>query len=72
MNICYFGTYDNTYTSNKMILKGFAENNIDVVEINAHTKVTKLTTIQEMSFFEIIKRILRKFRIIYVISAKKN
>lgn len=64
MKICFFGAYDKTFTSNKMILKGFMENNIDVVEINAHTKVTKLTTTQEMSFFEIIKRILRKFRII--------
>jgi len=46
-----------------MILKGFAENNIDVVEINAHIKVTRLTTTQEMSFVQILKRILRKYKI---------
>ena len=63
MKICYFGTYDNTYTSNKMILQGLTENKIPVVEINAHIKVSKLTTKEEMSWFQILKRILRKYRI---------
>lgn len=64
IRICFFGTYDNTYTSNKMILKGFAENKVPVTEINAHIKVTKLTTASEMSFGRIIIRILRKYKII--------
>lgn len=64
MNICYFGTYDNTYTSNKMILQGLKENNISVLEINAHIKVTKLTTNEEMSWNQILKRIVKKYRII--------
>ena len=63
MKICYFGTYDKTYTSNKMILQGLAENNIPIVEINAHIKVTKLTTKDEMSWFQIASRILRKYKI---------
>ena len=64
MKICYFGTYDKNYTSNKMILKGFSENKIDVVEINASIAVTNLTTTQEMSIGNIILRVLRKYRII--------
>lgn len=72
MKICFFGTYDNTYTSNKMILKGFSENNIDVVEINAHIKVTKLTTTQEMSLVQILKRILRKYKIVIEIIKNFN
>src|SRR3989338_3100802 len=63
MKICYFGTYDNTYTSNKMILTGIKENRISVMEINAHIKVTKLTTEEEMSWIQIVKRIVRKYRI---------
>ena len=64
MNICYFGTYDKTYTSNRMILKGLLENNVSVLEINADTKVTKLTTKEEMSWLPIVMRIIRKYRII--------
>lgn len=64
MNICYFGTYDNTYTSNRMILKGLLENNVSVLEINAHTQVTKLTTKEEMSWLPIVMRIVRKYRIV--------
>ena len=47
-----------------MILKGFEENNIDVTEVNAFIKVTKLTTTQEMSSLQIIKRVLKKYRIV--------
>lgn len=63
MNICYFGTYDKTYTSNKFFLQALKENNISVLEINAHTEVTKLTTTAEMSWWQIIKRLLRKYRV---------
>ena len=63
MNICYFGTYDKTYTSNKFFLQALKENNVSVLEINAHTEVTKLTTTSEMSWLQIIKRMLRKYRI---------
>lgn len=64
MNICYFGTYDKNYTSNKMILKGLSENKISVLEINASIAVTNLTTTKEMSFLRIIFRVLRKYRIV--------
>lgn len=64
MRICFFGTYDRTYTSNLMILKGLKENGVSVVEVNAHIKVTKLTTKDEMSLVQVLKRVLRKYRIV--------
>ncbi len=63
MKICFFGTYDKNYTSNKMMLRGLAENNIKVVEINSHIEVTKLTEKNEMSFVKLLQRILRKYKI---------
>jgi len=64
MKICFFGTYDKNYTSNKMILKGFCENGIEVVEINSSIAVTNLTTSQEMSAIQLILRVLRKYKIV--------
>jgi len=64
MKICFFGTYDKNYTSNKMILKGFYENGLDVIEINSSIAVTKLTTSQEMSLFQLMLRVLRKYKIV--------
>ena len=63
ITICYFGTYDKNYTSNKMILKGLSENDIRVVEVNAHIAVTNLTTENEMTWVQILRRILGKYRI---------
>ena len=64
ISICLFGTYDRNYTSNKLILQGLKENNIDVVEINAHTPVTRLDSQKEMTWIKLIVRIARKYRII--------
>lgn len=64
MRICFFGTYDSTYTSNLMILQGLKDNGVSVVEVNAHIKVSKLTTQSEMSSLQLFKRVLRKYRII--------
>jgi glycosyltransferase involved in cell wall biosynthesis len=64
MKVCFFGTYDRTYTSNRLFLQGLEANNIPVVEINAHTKVTALLTSQDMSWIQLLKRFSKKFRII--------
>jgi glycosyltransferase involved in cell wall biosynthesis len=64
MRIGFFGTYDKTYTSNQFFLQGLEANNISVVEINAHTKVTALLTAKDMSWMQLIKRFSKKFRII--------
>ncbi|HSA83529.1 MAG TPA: hypothetical protein VLF20_01430, partial [Patescibacteria group bacterium] len=64
MKICFFGTYDRTYTSNRLFLQGLEANNIPVVEINAHTQVTDLLTANDMSWIHLFKRFSKKFRII--------
>lgn len=64
--ICFFGTYDKTYTSNKLVLLGLAKNNVKVIEVNAHIPVTRLDTKDEMTFGQILKRIVNKYRIIPV------
>lgn len=63
MKVCFFGTYDRTYSSNRLILQGLRENNVPVVEVNAHTKVTELNSTAHMSWSQILKRILNKYRI---------
>jgi glycosyltransferase involved in cell wall biosynthesis len=64
LTICFFGTYDNTYTSNKMVLQGLKDNDVKVVEVNAHTKVTRLDKQEEMNWFNLLKRIFGKVKII--------
>lgn len=64
MNICFFGTYDNTYTSNKLILDGLRANGVKILEINAHTKVTRLDKKNEMNYFNLITRVFKKYRLI--------
>jgi glycosyltransferase involved in cell wall biosynthesis len=64
LTICFFGTYDNTYTSNKMVLQGLKDNNVKVVEVNSHTKVTRLDKKEEMNWVNLLKRIFGKARII--------
>lgn len=63
LSICFFGTYDRDYTSNRLILQGFRENDVEVVEINAHTPVTRLDTKSEMSVIKLIGRVFKKYRI---------
>src|SRR3989344_567879 len=64
IKVCMFGTYDKNYTSNKLILQGLRENQIEILEINAHTAVTRLDKKQEMSWYQLLKRILVKYRIL--------
>ena len=64
ISVCLFGTYDRNYTSNKLILQGLKENDIEVVEINAHTPVTRLDSPSEMTWIKLVGRIARKYRIV--------
>jgi len=64
LSICFFGTYDPLYTSNKLILQGFCANGIHVVEVNAAIPLTPLNKNQEMGWWPLLKRILRKYRLI--------
>lgn len=63
LHICFFGTYDRTYTSNILTLQGLAANGAKVSEVNAHIKVTTLNKQSEMGWFQLIKRVFKKYRI---------
>lgn len=63
LQVCFFGTYDNTYTSNKMVLQGLRDNDVDVIEVNAHTRVTRLDKKEEMNWMNLITRVVKKIRI---------
>lgn len=47
-----------------MILKGLAENDARVLEVNANIPVTNLTTESEMTWIQILRRIFQKYRIL--------
>ena len=63
LKICFFGTYDKTYTSNKLILQGLRANGVSVLEINAHTKVTRLDKKDEMNWLNLLGRAVKKVRL---------
>lgn len=68
LHICFFGTYDQTYTSNMLTLTGLRANGAIVTEVNAHIKVTTLNKKEEMGWLPLLKRIFKKYRIISVIA----
>jgi glycosyltransferase involved in cell wall biosynthesis len=67
LHLCFFGTYDKTFTSNLLTLQGFKQNNIQVTEVNAHIKVTALNKKNEMGWWPLVKRVFKKYRILVVI-----
>lgn len=67
-----FGTYDRNYTSNKLVIQGLQENHIPLLELNAHTPVTRLDNPREMSWVKLLGRILRKYKIFIEIAKRFN
>ncbi|CAN5148560.1 hypothetical protein BH11PAT1_BH11PAT1_4580 [soil metagenome] len=63
MKICFFGAYDRTFTSNKIVLKGLEQSGVTVVEVCSHVKVTRLNTPGDMSIGKLILRIVKKYKI---------
>ncbi len=62
--VCMFGTYDRTYTSNKLFLEGLRRIKVPVVEVNAHIPVTRLDRKDDMTWFHLIRRVFNKYRIV--------
>lgn len=62
--ICFFGTYDKTYTSNRLVLQGLRANGIDVVEVNAHIKVTTMNKKSEITWWKLFLRVIKKYRLV--------
>lgn len=64
LTICFFGSYDRNFTSNKIIYTGAVENGAEVVVVNSHTPVTRLDSEKDATFFHLIRRTLRKYKIV--------
>lgn len=64
LKICFFGTYDKSFTSNRIVLEGLRMNNVEVLEINSEVKLTQLDREIDMTWFQFIKRIFKKYRIV--------
>ncbi len=64
LTVCFFGSYDRNFTSNKIIYNGLVENNVEVVVVNAHTPVTRLDSVKDATFFHLVRRTLRKYKIV--------
>lgn len=72
LKVCFFGTYDRGFTSNRIVLEGLKANDVKVVEINSEVKMTKLDREQDMTWLKFINRILKKYKIIFEIIKKRK
>lgn len=64
--VCFYGSYDKNFTSNKLVKRGLEENGIDVLEVNAHVPVTRLDKKRDMGPLQLLKRIFKKLDLIPV------
>lgn len=64
LQICFFGAYDRNYTSNRLIIEGLRQNGVKVVEVNADIKLTRLDRDEDMSWWKLVARVVRKYRLI--------
>lgn len=64
ITVCFFGAYDKTYTSNKIVMQGLRENGAEVIEVCSHIKVTRLDAKQHMTWIAILKRIAKKYKLL--------
>lgn len=72
LTVCFFGSYDKNFTSNKIISTGLKENDVEIVVVNSHTPVTRLDNKKDATFFHLIRRTLRKYKIITEIFKNLN
>ncbi len=64
LTVCFFGTYDKTYTSNVMFKKALEINDVTVIEVNSHIPVTRLDSQADLSWRHLLRRISQKYRIV--------
>lgn len=64
LTVCFFGSYDKNFTSNKIIYNGLVKNGARIVVVNSHTPVTRLDSKKDATFLNFIKRVFKKFRLI--------
>lgn len=62
LRVCFFGTYDQNFSSNQMVLRGLKDNGVEVTEVNLHTPVTLIGRKEDISWLKLLRRVLRKWR----------
>ena len=67
LTVCFFGSYDETFTSNIIVKKGLQKAGIRVVEVMHQVPVSELNKPEHIGILPMIKRLLRKTAIISVI-----
>ncbi len=70
IKICFFGTYDKKYSSNKIVLDGLRRNRISVLEINNNIRITPLNASGHLSLISLVKRVLVKLSLLTLIVKK--
>ncbi len=64
LTVCFFGSYDRNFTSNKIVKQGLEKHGVNVVEVMSQVPVTTLIKPQDMGVFALAKRVVRKLGII--------
>lgn len=64
LTICFFGTYDPGFSSNKIVRDGLRANGVTIHEVNAYIPLTRMDRKGDMGLIPMAKRILKKGKII--------
>ena len=60
LTVCFFGSYDRTFTSNIIVKKGLELQGVRVVEVMHHVLVSELNKPSDMGIIPLFKRVLKK------------
>ncbi len=60
LTVCFFGSYDRTFTSNIIVQKGLRMEGIRVVEVMHQVGVTDMNKPEHMGIMPLLKRVLKK------------
>ncbi|MDP3941681.1 MAG: glycosyltransferase, partial [bacterium] len=69
MKVCFFGTFDKQYSSNKIILDGLHSAGVEVLEINVNTRITSLNKPKDLGLSVLLQRVINKFKLIPLVVA---
>ncbi len=64
LTVCFFGSYDRTFTSNIIVQKGLRMEGIRVVEVMHQVGVTDMNKPEHMGLVPLLKRVVKKAAII--------
>src|SRR3989344_2350466 len=64
MKICFFGSYDRSYSRNQILLKGLKKTDIEVNEVHLDLPKLNIDKPNHLGLGVMLKRLIRKFRLI--------